>query len=301
MASIRSLNTIIDLALNKGKKKLVVAVAQDEDVLKAVKSASEYNLITPILIGDSDKIHSLAKKAGLALSGSEIIDEPDTESACLQAVKIVSDGKADILMKGMVGTAQLVKVVLNKEFGLLKGGLLSHVAFFESPHYHKILCITDAALNISPGFNEKVEIVKNAIRVYDMLGIGEPLIAILAPLEIINPKIESTVHASMLSAMQKQGLIKGCIIDGPFALDAAISTEAARHKGLSSKVAGNADILVVPEINSGNILYKSLNFLGGATCAAIVAGAKAPIVLTSRSDHDKSKFLSIALAVAMIQ
>jgi phosphate butyryltransferase len=300
MDSIRSLNTIVDFALNTGKKRLVVAVAQDDDVLKAVKSAVDYDLVSPILVGDGYKIQALAKEAGLILTDSEIIDEPDNGLACLQAVKIVADGNADILMKGMVGTAQLAKVVLNKEFGLLTGGLLSHVAFFESPHYHKILCVTDAALNISPGFNEKVDIVKNAVSVYEKLGMSDPLVAILAPVEIINPKIESTVHASMLSAMQKQGQIPGCIIDGPFALDAAISTEAARHKGLTSEVAGNADILVVPEINSGNILYKSLNFLGGAACAAIVAGARIPVVLTSRSDHDRSKFLSIALAVAMI-
>lgn len=297
--TLTSLEKLVELAVQKGKKKLVIAVAQDEDVLKAVQSAMQHGFVTPILIGDKDEIIAAADKAGLNISGIEIIGEPDKNAACVRAVKIIREGDADMLMKGLVSTGQFVKAILDKEFGLVKKGLLSHLAFFETPYYHKILCLTDAALNISPDFDDKVTIVNNAVATCHKLGIAVPLVAVLAPVETVNPKILATVHAAMLTQMQKRNQIIGCIIDGPLALDNAISAEAARHKGLTSEVAGNADILVAPDLNSGNMLYKSLNFLGGAVCAAIVAGATVPVVLTSRADQDSSKFLSIALAVAL--
>ncbi len=297
--TIQSLDTIVDVALKKGSRKLAVAVAQDEDVLKAVCSAAEKRLIIPILIGDKGKIMDASEKAGIDASGFEVVQEHDNNVACAKAVKLVKEGRADILMKGLVPTGQLVRAILDKENGLLKGGLLSHLAFFESPYYHKLLCITDAALNINPDFEEKVAIVRNAVSTLHRIGITNPLVAILAPLETVNPKMEATVHAAMLTQMYKRGQIDGCEIDGPLALDNAVSSEAARHKGLASTVAGNADVLVAPDLNTGNVLYKSLNFLGGAVCAAIVAGAGAPVVLTSRADQDRSKFLSIALAVSM--
>ncbi len=297
--TIQSLNSMVDVALKKGSRKLAVAVAQDEDVLKALCNAAEKQLITPILVGDKGEILAASKKAGVTISGFELVQEPDKNLACVKAVKLVKEGQADILMKGLVPTGQLVRAILDKENGLLQGGLLSHLAFFESPYYHKILCITDAALNINPDLEEKVAIVRNAVNTLHRLGIANPLVAILAPLETVNPKMEATVHAAMLTQMQKRGQIDGCEIDGPLALDNAVSSEAARHKGLVSAVAGNADVLVAPDLNTGNVLYKSLNFLGGAVCAAIVAGAGAPVVLTSRADQDRSKFLSIALAVSM--
>jgi phosphate butyryltransferase len=297
--TFKSLDKLVESAAQKGVKRLVVAVAQDQDVLKAVKSATEHGLVIPILVGDTDEIRSSADKAGIEISGMEVIHEHDKNAACIQAVKIAREGKADILMKGMVSTRQLVKAILNKETGLINGDLLSHLAFFETPYYHKILCITDAALNINPDFDEKVAIIKNAVAAYHKLGISNPRVAILAPVETVNSKMESTVHGAMLAMMQKRGQITGCVIDGPLALDNAISAEAARHKGLSSEVAGDADILVTPDLNAGNMLYKSLNFLGGAVCAAIVAGATVPVVLTSRADQVRSKYLSIALAVAL--
>ncbi len=296
----KSLSWLVERASGKGVRRLVVAVAQDEDVLKAVDQAIQQKLVTPILVGKRDEIERIALKNRTDLSGAEFLNEPDIQSACNTAVKVVKSGKGDILMKGLVSTGQFVKAILDKENGLLKkGGLLSHVAFFESPYYHKILGVTDAALNISPEFTDKVTIIQNAVSVYHKLGIDKPLVAVLAPVETVNPKIESSVHAAMLAQMHKRNQINGCIIDGPLALDNAVSKEAAVHKGITSEVAGNADLLVVPDLNSGNMLYKSLNFMGGAVCAAIVAGASVPVVLTSRADEDKSKFLSIALAAAM--
>jgi phosphate butyryltransferase len=296
---LKSLGNFVEIAVRKGKKRLAVAVAQDEDVLKAIKSAMQDGIVIPILVGDRHEITISAEHAGLDLSGIEIIHEPDRQNACMAAVKLVRNGRADILMKGLVSTGILVKAILDKESGLLKGSLLSHMAFFETSFYHKILCITDAALNISPDFNEKCAIVNNAVSVYHKLGISDPRVAVLAAVETVNPKMEATVHAAMLTMMQKRNQIEGCIIDGPLALDNAVSANAAKHKGLKSDVAGDADILVTPDLNSGNMLYKSLNFLGGAFVAAIVAGASVPVVLTSRADKDKSKFMSIALAAAM--
>jgi len=296
---LKSLRSFVEIALQKGSKKMAVAVAQDHDVLLAVKKAMHDGIIVPILIGDEKEIHAVADHAGLSLSGIELLHEPDKQLACARAVKIIRDRKAEILMKGLVNTSILVKAILDKKSGLLKEGLLSHIAFFETPFYHKILCITDAALNISPGLDEKVSIVRNAVAIYNRLGISMPRVAVLAPVETVNPKMEATLHAAMLTQMQKQGQIAGCLIDGPLALDNAVSKEAARHKGMISEVAGDADILLTPDLNSGNILYKSLNFLGGAVAAAVVAGASVPVVLTSRADQDKSKYLSIALAAAL--
>jgi phosphate butyryltransferase len=202
-------------------------------------------------------------------------------------------------MKGLVSTAPLLKAVLNKEEGLRKGNTLSHFALIESPNYHKLFGVTDAAMNIAPEFHEKVDILNNAVDVFHGLGKENPKVAVLGPLEVVNPKIDSTAHAAMLAKMNNRGQIKNCLVDGPFAVDNAVSKEAAEHKGIYSEVAGDADILMTPELNSGNILYKTLMFMGGCTSAAVIMGAKVPVVLTSRADTEKSKMMSIALAAAM--
>jgi phosphate butyryltransferase len=202
-------------------------------------------------------------------------------------------------MKGLVPTAPFLKAILQKETGIKKRDVLSHFALFELSGYHKLLGVTDAAMNINPDLDEKVSIIRNAIEVYQRLGISEPKVAVIGPLEVVNPKIESTLHAAMLTLMNKRNQITGCKIDGPLALDNAISKEAAELKGIDSEVAGDADIIVTPDLNSGNILYKSLIFLAGGTSAAIIMGADSPVVLTSRADSELSKFMSIVLAAAM--
>jgi phosphate butyryltransferase len=295
-----SLQEVVEKASKSGKKRLAIAVAQDTEVLTAAAKAMQVGISAPILIGDSKLIIAAARQAKVSISDMEIIHEPDRQLACVTAVKLINENRADILMKGIVSTSVFMKSILDKENGLLESHTLSHVAFFESPYYHKVICVTDAALNISPDINEKVAIIKNAVAIYHRFGIKLPRVAVLAPVETVNTKIEATVHAAILATMQKRNQIEGCIIDGPLALDNAVSTNAAGHKGLISEVAGNADILVVPDLNSGNILYKSLVFLGGAVSAAIVIGARVPVVLTSRADLDKSKFLSIALAGALV-
>jgi phosphate butyryltransferase len=296
---LKSLSALVDIAKTKKKRRLVVAAAADEPVLNAVFHATKEGIIEPILVGEKSAIEFICQKIGFDISSIEIIDEPNAVKASAKAVAIIKEGRAEILMKGLVATGPLLKAVLNNEHGLRKGATLSHIALFESPFYHKLIAVTDAAMNVAPEFSEKVDIVNNAVEAYHKLGEKLPKVAILAAVEVINPKMEETIHASMLTTMNKRGQIKGCIIDGPLALDNAISYEAAEHKGIISEVAGDADILVTPEIVSGNILYKSFNFLGGATAAAVIMGAKVPIVLTSRADSEQSKMMSIALAAAM--
>lgn len=296
---IKSLSTFIDIAKQKITRKLVVAAAADEPVLMAVKNAYSEGIIIPILVGDVSLIKKIAKEIGFDISKIEIFDEPDAIKASIKAVSIIKEGKAEILMKGLVATGPLLKAVLDKENGLKKGAALSHVAFFESPYYHKLIAVTDAAMNVYPEFNDKVDMLNNAVEVFHKLGISNPKVAVVCAVETVNEKMPPTVHAAMMTMMNKRGQIKGCIVDGPLALDNAVSKEAAHHKGIKSEVAGDADLILTPNIESGNILYKSLNFLGGAVTAAVIMGAKVPIVLTSRADSEKSKMLSIALAAAM--
>lgn len=297
---MKSLNELKALARKKNENRLAVVAANDEPVLKAVQQAIKDQFIQPILIGDAFEIRAICQSIGLDVnSGLEIIDEPDPSKAAYIAVELVRKGKADILMKGMISTAPFLKAIIHKEKGIKKTGTLSHFALFETKYYHKLLGLTDAAMHIAPTLDEKKEIINNAVHIMHRLGYSNPKVAIVTPLEVVNHKIESTVHASLLKEMNLKNEIIGCIIDGPLALDNAVSFKAAEHKGIHSNVAGDADILVVPDLNSGNILYKSIIFLGDASSAAVITGAEVPIVLTSRSDSDHSKLLSIALAVAL--
>jgi len=296
----KSLAEIHEIAKQKKTVRLAVAVAEDEEVLEAVCTAAEENIVDPILIGNRNKIKKIAQNMNIDNCDQKIINVPDKRMAVSKAISLINEGEAEILMKGLVSTALLMKAVVNHEGGLKNNNtLLSHIAIFEIPHYHKLLCITDAGMNIDPGFEEKVIILNNAVEVFHKLGTKKPKVAVIGSVENINPEMEATVHAAMLTMMNKRHQIKGCIVDGPLALDNAVSAEAARHKGITSEVAGDADIILVPEIDTGNVLYKSLNFLGGATCASLIMGAKVPIVLTSRADSEKSKLMSIALAACI--
>lgn len=296
---IKTLNGLVEITKNNPTRRIAVAAAADSDVLEAIKNAKEEGIVTPVLIGDEEIIREIAEKIGLNLSKVEIIDKPDKYDACAEAVKLVKKGKAEILMKGMVSTGILLKAVLDKEIGLRKGALLSHVAIFETPYYHKLLGVTDAAMNVNPGLEEKIGIIKNAVDVFHGLGNPNPKVAILGSVETINPSMEATMHAATISMMNYRKQITGCMIDGPLAIDGAVSKKSADLKNITSDVAGDVDILLAPNIDGANILYKSLNFLGGATAAAVIMGAKVPIVLTSRGDSERSKFLSIALAAAI--
>lgn len=296
---IKELSELIKLAKEKTVRNIAVAAAEDEDVLIAVKSAVEEKIVTPILIGDASKILRIARNVNFKLGNTEVIDCNNNVDSARIAVEMVKTGRADILMKGRVKTSDLLRAVLDKQIGLSAGRLISHIAFFQSPYYHKIFCVTDVAMNIAPTLEDKVQIINNAVAACHQIGVKTPKVAVVAAVETVNPKMEATLHAAALKEMCLEGKIKGCIIDGPLAVDIAFSKEAAIHKGVDSKVAGDCDIVIVPDIEAGNMFYKALNFLGGANSTAIIVGASAPIVLTSRSDNDKSKLLSIALATLM--
>jgi phosphate butyryltransferase len=295
----KKLTEIEEIAKTKKTQRIVVAAAGDQDVLEAIKNAQKFGIIVPVFVGDLEKIKEIAAKINLDLSNIEMYDYPDKFEASEKAVQLIREGKGDILMKGMVSTGILLKAVLNKDEGLRKGDLLSHVALFETPYYHKLLGVTDAAMNVKPDLIEKIGIIKNALEVFHKLGHAEPKVAIVGSVETINPRMEATMHAATISMMNYRKQITGCIIDGPLAIDGAVSKRASELKHITSDVAGDVDLILAPNIDGANILYKSLNFLGGATAAAVIMGATVPIVLTSRGDTERSKYLSIALAAAI--
>lgn len=290
-------NSILDRAKTKGPKRLVVAVAEDDDVLKAVKHAEEENLITAVLVGDEQKIKQVAREIKFDLSKSKIVNETDKEKACLIAVSLVSSGEGDIVMKGLVDTSYVLKAVLNKEVGLRSGNTLSHISVFKLEKYNKMLMITDAGMNIAPTLEEKKQIIENAVAFAHAIEIKNPKVAVICAKEKVNPKMRHTLEAKELEEMNLRGEIKGCNVGGPFALDNAISKEAAKQKGINHPVAGYADILLMPNIEAANALYKALTFLANSTSAALVLGATAPLVVTSRADNEISKLNSIALGV----
>lgn len=292
---IKSLENLMELAKNKNKKTLSVAVAQDKEVLKAVLSGVSIGIINAILVGDKEKIEQICKEENWDLKGLEIVNVKNDKKAAEEAVKLVSTNKADFIMKGMLSTADLLKAVLNKEFGLRGKSLLSHVMLYETQNYHKVLFLTDGGMVPYPELKDKIGIIDNAVKVANAVGIDMPKVAPLCAVEVVNQSMTATIDAAILSSMNKRGQIKDCVIDGPLALDNAISLEASKHKGIVSEVAGDADILLVPNIEAGNLLGKSLTYFGNAESAGIVMGAKCPIVLVSRADTAKSKLYSIAL------
>jgi phosphate butyryltransferase len=296
---LKKLSDLMGLVKSDPRKRLVLAAAQDSFSLGAVMHAAKEKVIEPILIGHKAEIIELAAKNGYNLEGIVIIDEPDTEKAVEIAVKMSGSGEAEILMKGKVGTSTLLKAVLNKDWGLRTGKLLSHFALFEVDTYHKLISVTDVAMNIAPNLQEKIAIVNNSVACLNRLGIVNPKVAILGAVEMVNENMEATLDAALLSKMNQRDQIRNCIIDGPLAFDNAISYESARHKGIRSEVAGDTDLLLMPDIEVGNVLYKSLVFFAKAKVASVILGAVVPIVLTSRSDSEQAKYDSIILAAAV--
>ncbi len=294
---MKTIAEILAAARAAGRKRIAVAAAQEASALEAALDARAAGIAEPVLIGDLEAIRSIAAELGADLSGLRLIEEKDYARAAAAAVALVRSGEADVLMKGVLDTSILLKAALNKEVGLNAGRLTSHVAVIESPHYHKLFIVTDAAINIAPDLQGKLDIIANAVAVSRSIGVELPKVAMLAAVEKVNPeKMPCTADAALITQMNRRGQVKGCVVDGPLALDNAISAESARIKKIVSDVAGDADVLVVPDIEAGNVLYKALLDLGGAKGAGIVAGAAKPIVLTSRADSRETKLASIALA-----
>jgi len=293
---IKNFDDLINVAKNQNMMKLAVAAAQDEDVLIAVMGAAEKGIVEPILVGNKVEIETIAKKNGFDISKYELIEANELELAASESVKLVSTGKADFLMKGLIDTSILLKAVLNKEIGLRTDSQLSHVMVYQIPAYHKLLFMTDGGMNITPTLEEKVKITKNAVQVAKAMGNEDVKVACLAAKEKPNPKMPATMDARELENMCKNGEFgKGVVVEGPLAFDLAISKDAAKIKKFESDVAGETDILVVPTIEVGNGIGKALSYFASAKSAGIIMGAKAPVVLVSRADSHEDKLNSIAL------
>ncbi len=294
---MRTIGDIVETARKSGRKRIAVAAAQEASALEAVVDAWMNGLAEPILVGDTAAMDALAGKLGLDLSRFERVAAKEPGQAAAEAVRLVREGEADVLMKGIIDTSVLLKAAFNKDKGINAGRLASHVAVMEVATYHKLLFVTDAAINIAPDLEAKLDIIANAVQASRSLGVEQPKVALLAAVEKVNPeRMPCTAEAAIITQMARRGQIKNCLVDGPLALDNAVSAESARIKKIDSEVAGDADVLVAPDIEAGNVLYKCLLDLGGAKGAGIVMGAAAPIVLTSRADSAQTMLASIAFA-----
>ena len=274
-----------------------VAYPCDETSLAGAIDAAAQGLIKPILVGPAATIREVARAKGIDLGGAAIEDVPDSHSAAARAVALVREGKAELVMKGSLHSDEILAAVISKETGLRAGRRLSHAFLMDVPTYHKVLLITDGAINIAPTLEDKVDIVQNAIDLARSFGVERPKVAILAAVESVNSKMPATLDAAALCKMADRGQIKGGVLDGPLAFDNAISREAADIKKIKSEVAGDPDILVAPDLEAGNMLAKQLSFLANADSAGLVLGAKVPVILTSRADSVRSRIASCAVAV----
>ncbi|WP_346937893.1 phosphate butyryltransferase [uncultured Clostridium sp.] len=293
---IKTFDEVISKVKSQSMKKVAVAVAQDEPVLEAIRDAKKNGIADAILVGDKEEIIKIAETIGMNVDEYEIIDEKDVNKAAIETVKLVSSGRADMMMKGLVDTATFLRAVLNKEVGLRTGKQMSHIAVFEVPGYDRLLFVTDAAFNMYPELKEKIDIIKNAVQVAHALENVMPKVAPICAVEVVNPSMPATLDAANLSKMNERGQIKGCIIDGPLALDNALSKEAAAHKKISGPVAGEADILLMANIEAGNAVYKCLTYTTESKNGGLLMGAAAPVIVTSRADSPETKMNSIALA-----
>src|SRR5580765_6489355 len=286
---------LIDTCKSLPPTPTAVAHPCDASSLEGAMAAARMGLIVPLLVGPRERIQSVAKANGIDLAGAEIVDAPNSEAAATTAVRLVREGKAEALMKGSLHTDELMAAVVKREIGLRTARRVSHCFVMDVPGHDDALIITDAAINIAPTLEDKVDIVQNAIDLAHAMGVADVRVAVLSAMETVNPKVPSTIEAAALCKMADRGQITGALLDGPLALDNAINPEAAAIKNIKSPVAGHANVLVVPDLEAGNMLAKSLSFLAGADAAGIVLGARVPIILTSRADTLMARLASCAI------
>lgn len=296
---VRTFDDVKKLAREKGKKVISIALPESHSILEAVKELKDENMIEAVLVGNSEKIKQMLEEIGLDIPNENIIHAADPVEAGYLSVQAVREGRANILMKGRISTPDLMKAVLDKEKGLRKGTLLSHVAVAESPNYSRLLMVSDGGINIRPDVEKKIQIIKNAITLAKGLGVTHPNIGILGPIERVNPKIPETVDAAELVRLAEKGEFGDVSLEGPIAMDVILSAEAAAKKGIESKIAGETDIVIVHDVTTGNAILKTLIWLVGAKVGGVVLGAKVPIVLLSRSDTKKEKMLSMILSAVL--
>ncbi len=294
---IKKLDDLFTVLKARKPKRLVVAFANDEHSIGAVSKAIDLGIVEATLVGNLDLIEAVCGRENIDIRKFEVVHEPDEMQAATKAVAIINEGKGNMLMKGLVSTNKYMRAILNKENGLMKpGAVLSHVTVMENPNYHKLLIIGDVAIIPAPEIKEKIAITNYLIDMGHVLGIEKPKVAVLAATEQVMPKMQACVDAALLSKMADRGQITGAFVEGPLALDVAIDKESAEIKKLENEVAGDADCLVFPNIESGNVFYKSNTKLARGEQGAIVVGANVPAVLSSRGDSIKTKLYSIALA-----
>ena len=295
---LKNFNQIEEKVKNENPNTIAVAVAQDTDILVALEKARSRGFTRAVLTGEKKKIVALLEKTGIDRHNYDIINVPGEKEAVEEAISLIREGSAQVLMKGLCSTSVFLKGVLNKQNGLRSGKVISHLAVFESANYHKLFMMSDAAMNIAPNLMEKINILENAIDAAQRLGCSEPKVAVISAVEKVDvEKIPSSADAAIIAKMGDRGQIKGAIIDGPLAIDNALSKQSCEVKGLNTPVGGDSDICLVPNIETGNVFYKLLTIIGKAKVAGIILGAKSPIVLTSRADSDQSKYLSILTAL----
>jgi phosphate butyryltransferase len=292
---LKDLSFLFDVSRYTRPKNVVIALPYASDSIIAAARARELGIANPILVGDPEKIKNASEGTGVDVSNFDSMVEPDHQRAIDRSVQAVSSGDGDVLMKGMVKTADLLKAVLNREWGLRTDRLLSHVMLYEVPSLGRVFGISDAGMNINPDLNAKKQIIENGVDLFWFLGVKVPRVALLAAVETVNPDMQCTLDAAALTAMNRRGQISGCLVDGPLALDNALYEECAREKGIHSEVAGKADLLVVPDIHAGNMLSKSILFIMKATGAALMMGARKPVVITSRYGNPETKVYSMAM------
>lgn len=294
---MRSLREVRDSLLTREKKRIAVAAAEDRPVLEAVKEAVQMGIAEATLCGDEAKIRQIAEEIELDVKKVTIVNEPDVKKSAEAAVKLVHNGEAQLVMKGLIGTADFLRAVLNKEWGLRTGKILSHVGVFDSVKLDRLILMTDGAMVMYPTLEEKIAMINNTIPVCQALEIENPKAAAVCAVEVLNPSMQPTLDAASLAIMSQRGQFKGITVDGPLALDNALNEDAARHKGIKSPVAGHADVLLMPNIECGNIMWKTLVYMARCEIAGVLMGAAAPVVITSRADVPETKLNSIALAL----
>lgn len=298
---LKNFEELIEKIQNRSSlAKVAVAAAHDEHTLEAVFKASKDNIVEPVLIGDKIKIQALLEKLNIQFDSNKIIHTENDTEASEKTVELINEGKADFIMKGKLQTADLLKAVVNKEKGLRTGKVMSHVAILHVPSYHKLVAITDGGMMMYPNAEEKKQIIENAVDVFLSMGYENPKVAVLAAVETVNPKMPEAVDADLLKKMNLAGEIKNCTVEGPISFDLTMSKESAEIKGYSSPVTGEADILIAPNITTGNILSKALIELAQGKMAGMIVGAKVPVVLTSRGATSEEKYLSLVLSASAV-
>jgi len=292
----KSLDELVEAARLRGPARIAVAAGHDPDVIEALEQAQSCGLAEPILVGDPGKIRAAAAKAGCTIGAGQIIDEPNDASAARTAIGLIREQKADLLMKGKISTAALIRAVLDKDTGLRTGRLLSQVIVFQVPDVHRLFLMTDAAINIAPTLEQKADICRNAIEVAHAIGIQRPNVAALCAIEFVNPEMPATIDAAGLALMNLRGQITGAYVEGPIALDVPLSRFAAERKSIESPLTENTDIFVAPDIEAANILYRAILYFAGGESGGIIVGARVPLILLSRAETPVTKLRSIAIA-----